>query len=29
LAIFATWKSFQHGLINYIDTKAKCHNLKN
>ncbi len=23
LAIFATWKSFQHGLINYIDTKAK------
>jgi len=29
LAIFATWKSFQHGLINYIDIKAKCHNLKN
>ncbi len=29
LAIFATWKSFQHGLINYIDTKAKCCNLKN
>ncbi len=28
-AIFATWKSFQHGLINYIDTKAKCRNLKN
>ncbi len=29
LAIFATWKRFQHGLINYIDTKAKCRNLKN
>ncbi len=29
LAIFATWKSFQHGLINHIDTKAKCRNLKN
>ncbi len=29
LAIFATWKSFQHGLINCIDIKAKCHNLKN
>ena len=29
LAIFATWKSFQHGLINYIDTKAKCRHLKN
>ncbi len=29
LAIFATWKSFQHGLINYKDTKAKCSNLKN
>ncbi len=28
LAIFATWKSFQHALINYIDIKAKCHNLK-
>ncbi len=28
-AIFATWKSFQHGLINYIVTKAKCRNLKN
>ena len=29
LVIFATWKSFQHGLFNYIDIKAKCHNLKN
>ncbi len=29
LAIFATWKSLQHGLTNYIDTKAKCHHLKN
>ncbi len=29
LAILATWKSFQHGLMNYIDTKAKCRNLKN
>ena len=28
-AIFATWKSLQHGLTNYIDTKAKCHHLKN
>ncbi len=25
LAIFATWKSFQHGLINYVDTKSKGH----
>jgi hypothetical protein len=29
LANFITWKNFQHGLINYIDTKAKCRNLKN
>jgi hypothetical protein len=29
LAIFTTWKSFQHGLINYLDTKAKCRRLKN
>ncbi len=29
LAIFATWKSLQHGLINYIDTKAKFRHLKN
>ncbi len=29
LAIFATWKSLQHWLTNYIDTKAKCRHLKN
>jgi hypothetical protein len=29
LTIFATWKSFQNGLINHRDSKAKWCNLKN
>jgi hypothetical protein len=27
VAFFATWKSVQHGLTNYIDTKAKWQNV--